>query len=182
MKDVLAQICDVSKMYEDAEGDAVFRALDSEHSNRLLRYDRIVKGLGMELTQVLRHNDQLETESIHLRHTFKKLEDSLSQLTRIRHPHAKNLVKLEDEIFELEEEVKRKKAGIEEREDLLRSGLKPSVDALFLELVRGFEVDFVDKDGIRALIKNRDRNDIINLEIDGSRNPWKISNEIWENI
>lgn len=180
MKDVYDQISSIYELHERKDDEKTLKDLAFKHKEQEASHLQQVKSLSTELTQVLRYNDQLESESVHLRHSYKRLEDSLSFLTKMRLPQAKSLVRLEEEVFVLEDEIQRKQAEIEEKEDLLKSGSVPSIDVLFLELVKGFNVDFIDKGPLRALIKNYNKNDVVSIDITNKEDDWVIANKIWE--
>lgn len=182
MNDLGAQVSSISDCYRKRSDEALFKELLFKHKKQEASHSQDAKGLSAELTQLLRYNDQLESVSVHLRHSCKRLEDSLSSLTRMRLPQAKGLVRLEEETFSLEDEIQQKKHEVDEKEEILRSGLKPSVDSLFLELVKGFRIDFIDKDGMKALIKNHKKNDVVSIDIDNSMGDYEVADQIWSNI
>lgn len=182
MKEVVSQISEVAELFSQHSSEEVFRKLAEKHRVQHLYYSQQTKSMNTELTQLLRCNDQAESEAVHLRHTKKRLEDSLSSMARTRLPQAKNLVRLEEELFAVEDEIQRKKAQVEEKEEILRVGFKPSVDSLFLELVKGFGIDFIDKGGMRVLIKDRKKNDVVSIDIDNDAGKWEVSNKVWSNL
>lgn len=179
MNDIYNQISSVYELYEGKSDEKVFKNLISRNREQEKMHNQQIKVLSTELTQLLRYNDQVESELVHLRHSCKRLEDSLSFLTKMRLPQAKNLVRLEEEVFLHEEEIQRRQAEIEEKEDMLKSGFMPSIDALFLELVKGFNIDFLDKGGMRILIRNHSKNDVVNIDVGDKEDDWIIADKIW---
>lgn len=179
MKEICDQVAELAGLYSLESSEMLLRDALAKRRDQAAFYDRTVKSLGAELSQLLRHNDQLESDSVHLRHAYKKLEDAITQLTKTRLLQAKNLVKLEEDVFALEDRMQTKRLEIGEKEELLRTGYQPSVSSLFLELARGFGVDFVDREGIRASVKNPRKNDVLCIDIDENMCASDVADKIW---
>lgn len=182
MKEICDQIVELSGLYSLEGSELLLREMLAKRRDQVAFYDRALKSLGNELSQLLRQNDQLDSDSVHLKHAYKKLEDAITHLTKTRLLQAKNLVRLEEDVFALEDRMHTKRLEITEKEELLRTGYQPSVNSLFLELVRGFGVDFVDCEGIRASVRNRKKNDVICINIDEKMNASDVADRIWASI
>lgn len=127
-----------------------------------------------------RKNSQIEAEIQRLMLAQARNNEQYSKKNNERLKLAKKIIDLEQKNEALENEIARTEALIAAKEEEINSINCPSPDALYYEIVKGFNVDFVKRQGaLHARVKNREKNDVYQIELSEDR-VAELCNEIWE--
>ncbi len=96
---------------------------------------------------------------------------------------AKKIVELEDENEKLRASIAETDKKAQEIEERIRSMSRPSFNEIYLEIVKGFGMEFVEKDdGMWLRIKSRKMNDVFMMPIDTCTDMLEVADMVWEKI
>lgn len=134
------------------------------------------------ITQVRRKNKQIESEIERMQLLQTKNAAAFNKKNSDRIRMSRKIIEFEQENEELEAGLLELTEKIVKIEDEIRLLGCPTVEELYYEIVRGFGVDFVEKEGkIYSRIKNKNKNDLFVVECD----PFNIQEsceKIWDCI
>lgn len=151
----------------------------SQYRERVAAHAAGCEALNQNTHLVARKNAQIEAEIQRLLLAQARVSDLFNRRNNERLRLAKRLIDLEQKNEGLEASIKDLEAKIAAREEEIRRINSPSSDALYYEIIKGFGVDFVSRDGEDvARVRNRARNDIFHVSL-SNRPVEKVCEEIW---
>ncbi|EEQ82513.1 hypothetical protein NCER_100742 [Vairimorpha ceranae BRL01] len=95
---------------------------------------------------------------------------------------AKRFVDLENEFSKMKSESDDLDVLIKKYTDEIRSISKPSFNQLYLELIKGFGLEFINDGKHICRVRNTRKKCYIDTELDRNEPLYKICNEIWDSM
>lgn len=134
------------------------------------------------IAQLTRKNKQLESEIERLQMLQNRNTSAFSKKNNERLKLSRRIIELEQENEDMETRLNRKENSLTVIEGKIKEMSYPSLDELYYEIVKGFGVEFVEKDGSTyARIKNKNKNDIFMIECDPN-DLAGTCNQIWSSM
>lgn len=179
MEDPKSLVRELSQSVDNSEMVRVLEDLASHTKERSSFYAAQREALLTGLAVLEKENAHLDAGLQQLLLLQTKNVDACNRKNNERLRLAKRMMDLEQRIEQLESGLNEMEADITARDLDIQRVNCPSEDLLYHELVRGFGVTFVRKQGVLyARIRNREHNDMYELRLDGGDVPG-LSNEIW---
>ncbi|KAI4291204.1 hypothetical protein PAPHI01_0478 [Pancytospora philotis] len=139
--------------------------LVSQYKQRTRKLQGVIEELEYNVALVTRKNNQIATEIEQEIMQQGKVVGQFSKNNSERLRMSKQYVNLEQVNANLEYEIADTKKSTEELENAIRDYSGPAQEVLYYELMRGFGVDFVSRDGGDACkVTNTKRNDVYFIE------------------
>lgn len=134
------------------------------------------------ISQVLRKNKQTESEIERLQLLQSKNFNAFSKKSGERIKLSRKIIELEQENEEMESKLKEMEEEINRMEEEVKMLSRPSLDELYYEVIRGFGVEFVERDQKTiARVTNVRKNDVFTIECTG-HNPSEVCDKIWASM
>lgn len=135
------------------------------------------------INQIKRKNKQTESEVERLQMLQDKNMAYFNKKNNERIKLSRRIIELEQENEELEVKIRGLEEKNEELEEEIRILSYPTIEELYFEIIKGFGVEFVEKEGkIKAKILNKNKNDVFIVECEESKGKQEICEEIWRYI
>lgn len=152
----------------------------SENERELdLAHTTSKEAISDSIAQITRKNKQAESEVERLQLLQSRNSSAFSKKSSERIKLSRKIIELEQENEEMENQLKEMEDEISKMEDEIRSLSRPSLDELYYEIVRGFGVEFIEKDQKTvARVKNIGKNDVFMIECAG-QNLAETCDKIW---
>lgn len=134
------------------------------------------------ISKTTRKIKQLESEIERLQLLQNKNANIFSKKNGERIKLARNIIELEQENEDMESKLRLKENQILVLEDEIKSMSYPSLDELYFEIIKGFGVEFIEKENqLYARIKNKNQNDIFLVECN-QKNLNDVCEKIWASM
>ncbi|KAH9411992.1 hypothetical protein HK407_02g04390 [Ordospora pajunii] len=147
------------------------------------RIESVTKTLQENMQLFRKKNMQLESEVRKYSYALSKKNDAFVELNAEKLRLAKKIVELEDENEKLRASIAETDKKAQEIEERIRSMSRPSFNEIYLEIVKGFGMEFVEKDdGMWLRIKSRKMNDVFMMPIDTCTDMLEVADMVWEKI
>lgn len=179
MDDAKNFLQELSKRLDNTAISKDIETVTFQHKERVAVHVAGCEALNQNIHLVARKNAQIEAEIQRLLLSQARVSDLFNRRNNERLRLAKRLIDLEQKNESLEAQTNELEAKIAAREEDIRRINSPSSDALYYEIVKGFGIDFVKKNGEDvARIKNKAKNDIFYVTL-ANRPVEEACEEIW---
>ncbi|KAM0671402.1 hypothetical protein CWI42_021440 [Ordospora colligata] len=161
----------------------VLAALSLQMKEGRHKIESVTKTLQENMQLFRKKNMQLESEVRKYSYALTKKNDTFAELNTEKLRLAKKIVELEDENEKLRASIIETDKKIQEAEEKIRNMNRPSFNEIYLEIVKGFGMEFVEKsDGTWLRIKSRKMNDVFMMPIDTCTNMLDVADMVWVKI
>jgi chromosome segregation ATPase len=178
IQDILTKITD----YDNLLNIHLITSIVDIHANNKKEYSRILQDIrnNSELLEKKILNVENEINKIKISHNKNNEKYKMINSDRLR--LAKKYVDLENEFSIMKSEIDELDMNIKKYNEELKRVNKPSFNQLYLELVKGFGVEFVNDRRNICRIRSTRKKCLVEIELDKKVSIYKICNEIWENL
>lgn len=183
MEEVKSQILKLTTQSSSGTLKETLSKIRQELKDTEVAHKTRMEAIEDSIGQVKRKNKQMESEVERLQMLQDKNAASFSKKNSERIKLSRRIIELEQENEETEvrlSELAEKNTRLEEEIKILSH---PTVEELYYEIVKGFGVDFIKKEGRTcAKVMNKNRNDVFTVECDEKLNQQEVCEKIWEYI
>ncbi|CAD25177.1 hypothetical protein [Encephalitozoon cuniculi GB-M1] len=183
MEETKALLQDLCEKFKNPIEKNILLALNSQRREERLKMETVTKALQENVQLFKKKNMQLEAEVRKYSYTHSKKNDAFMEINNEKLRLAKKIVELEDENEKIKANIITTDKAIQEKEERLRSLSRPSFNEIYLEIVKGFGIEFLEGDGKKyCRIRNKKMNDVFTVDISSGPSMFEITNAIWEKI
>ncbi|AFM97895.1 hypothetical protein EHEL_021410 [Encephalitozoon hellem ATCC 50504] len=183
MEEAKTLLQDLCEKFKNPVEKNILVALDSQRKEERMKMEAVTKALQENVQLFKKKNIQLEGEVRKYSYTHSKKNDAFMEINNEKLKLAKKIVELEDENEKIKVGIIATDKGIQEKEERLRTLSRPSFNEIYLEIVKGFGIEFLEGDGRKfCRIKNRKISDVFTIDIGSDISMFEITNAIWEKI
>ncbi|KAF7682691.1 hypothetical protein TCON_2091 [Astathelohania contejeani] len=162
---------------------SILKSIENTKKEKKKKLETTVKNTTESLDIINRKNEQIEMEVRRLKHIRAKNGDNFNKLNNERLVIAKKLIETEDDCENLQNKITDTERKIIIAEENLKKHGLPTLNGLFLEIAKGFNVEWVNKNGLKCKIRSKRKNDIFEIAIkDGiskENEKKEICDKIW---
>lgn len=191
MEDSKAHIKELISRFNKNEAKTSIDIINHRHKEKMRTRAVEIDNIKQNIHMLSRKNSQIEAEISRQQLQQGKNNELFNKKNNERLRLAKKLIDLEQINEDLENSISTIEAEIAGKENEINKLSYPSTDALYYEIIRGFNVDFYDnrnsinyeankEASIIGRIRNREKNDIFTVEINENDDISKVCNRIWE--
>ncbi|ELA41244.1 uncharacterized protein VICG_01733 [Vittaforma corneae ATCC 50505] len=183
MEEAKTQILKLTAQFNSETLKETLNKIKQELRDAEIAHKTKMEAIEDSINQVKRKNKQVESEVERLQMLQDKNAASFTKKNNERIKLSRRIIELEQENEEIEarlNELIEKNTHLEEEIKVLSY---PTVEELYYEIVKGFGVDFVKKEGaVYAKVVNKNRNDVFTVECSEKFNQQEICEKIWKYI
>lgn len=152
----------------------------SEYQKRNENETKKRNELEEKIRNIERRNKQLESEIEHIEMQIVKKSEQQNKKHNERLKLAKKIIEMEERNEELENKIGILENGIITNETALKEASQPSSEALYREIMKGFGIDFINRDNKKiARIINKEKNNVYEVEIT-EQNKEEECDKLWK--
>lgn len=183
MEEAKTLLQDLCAKFRNPVEKHVLTALNTQRRDERLKMEAVTKALQENLQLFKKKNMQLEGEVRKYSYMHSKKNDAFIEMNGEKLRLAKKIVELEDETEKTKAAIAATDRSIHEKEERLRSLSRPSLNEIYLEVVKGFGVEFLEgSEGRYCRVRSKRMNDVFTLSIDDDAAGFEVANAIWERI
>lgn len=183
MEEAKSLLHDLREKFKSPIERQILVSLNNQRKVERLKMESVTKALQENVLLFKKKNMQLEGEIRRYSYIHGKKNDTFVEINNEKLRLAKRVVELEDEGEKIKASIHEVDRSIQEREQRIHHLSRPSFDEIYLEIVKGFGVEFIEKSGqMCCRIKNKKMNDIYTIDISDDVPVSEICNSIWEKM
>jgi chromosome segregation ATPase len=183
MEEAKALLADLERKFKNPTEKQVLVMLHNKHKGEQAKVEQSTKMLQDSIQLLRKKGIQLEAEIRKLSYVHSRKGDAFVDMNSQRLKLAKRIVELEDENEKLKAGLVQADQKIVEKEELIKGLEQPSLGEIYLEIVKGFGAEFLEKDGRGVCrIKSKRANDVFFVELGKEVPTYEICNTIWEKM
>lgn len=183
MEETKLQLQDLAAKFRNPVEKQILLALNSQRKLERAKIETVTKDLQENVQLFKKKNMQLEGEVRRYAYTHSKKSDAFLEINNEKLRLAKKIVELEDENEKIKAAIGEAERCVQDCEEKIRSLSRPSFNEIYLEIVKGFGVEFIERDGqLCCRIKNKKLNDVFVVDIRDDTPAFKTCNAIWEKM
>ena len=182
MEDAHNHLKELIKKFDNSSIKEALQKVSEQSKTLLANHNSSKESIADNINLLARKNKQIEAEVQRLQMSQSKNNEFYNKKNNERFKMAKKVIEYEEKNEDLENQISKLESLINSKEEEIRKISCPTSDELYHEIIKGFGVEFVKKQGkTYAKIKNKEKNDIFYIEANEC-NANDTCNKIWDTL